>query len=62
VRIARRGGGSVVTWRRAQMVMLSAQGMVGAADSVMHRDNGKEADTVQHATEATNSWIPHDSR
>ena len=27
VRIVRRGGGSVVTWRRAQMVLLSAQGM-----------------------------------
>src|ERR1700722_3023300 len=30
VRIVRRGSGSVVTWRRAQMVLLSAQGM-GAA-------------------------------
>jgi hypothetical protein len=27
VRIIRRGAGSVVTWRRAQMVLLSAQGM-----------------------------------
>ena len=27
VRIVRRGTGSVVTWRRAQMVLLSAQGM-----------------------------------
>jgi transposase len=27
LRIVRRGGGSVVTWRRAQMVLLSAQGM-----------------------------------
>ncbi len=27
VRIMRRGSGSVVTWRRAQMVLLSAQGM-----------------------------------
>ena len=26
VRIVRRGTGSVVTWRRAQMVLLSAQG------------------------------------
>jgi transposase len=31
VRIVRRGSGSVVTWRRAQMVLLSAQGMDGAA-------------------------------
>jgi len=27
VRIIRRGSGSVVIWRRAQMVLLSAQGM-----------------------------------
>ena len=27
LRIVRRGNGSVVTWRRAQMVLLSAQGM-----------------------------------
>jgi hypothetical protein len=27
VRIIRRGSGSVVTWRRAQMVLLSAQGL-----------------------------------
>ncbi|GAP46409.1 transposase [Streptomyces azureus] len=27
LRIIRRGMGSVVTWRRAQMVLLSAQGM-----------------------------------
>jgi transposase len=31
VRIARRGSGPVVTWRRAQMVLLSAQGMDMAA-------------------------------
>ena len=31
VRIIRRGSGSVVTWRRAQMVLLSAQGMEAAA-------------------------------
>jgi transposase len=31
VRIVRRGTGSVVTWRRAQMVLLSAQGMTPAA-------------------------------
>jgi hypothetical protein len=27
LRIVRRGSGSVVTWRRAQMILLSAQGM-----------------------------------
>jgi transposase len=31
VRIVRRGAGSVVTWRRAQMVLLPAQGMDAAA-------------------------------
>jgi transposase len=31
VRTVRRGTGSVVTWRRAQMVLLSAQGMDAAA-------------------------------
>jgi hypothetical protein len=31
VRIIRRGSGSVVTWRRAQMVLLPAQGMDVAA-------------------------------
>jgi transposase len=31
VRVIRRGTGSVVTWRRAQMVLLSAQGMDAAA-------------------------------
>src|SRR5262245_52985935 len=30
LRIVRRGTGSVVTWRRAQMVLLSAQGMAVA--------------------------------
>lgn len=30
LRIIRRGTGSVVTWRRAQMVLLSAQGMPAA--------------------------------
>ncbi|HTP15804.1 MAG TPA: hypothetical protein VMK13_08195 [Streptosporangiaceae bacterium] len=32
VRIVRRGADSVVTWRRAQMVLLSAQGMEVAGD------------------------------
>ena len=31
MRIVRRGSGSVVTWRRAQMVLLSAQGMAPTA-------------------------------
>jgi hypothetical protein len=32
LRIVRRGSGSVVTWRRAQMVLLTAQGIGCAAD------------------------------
>jgi hypothetical protein len=49
VRIVRRGSGSVVTWRRAQMVLLSAQGMDVAAitkvaftseDRVLLREEG----------------------
>ncbi|MBO3682313.1 helix-turn-helix domain-containing protein [Streptomyces sp. NEAU-YJ-81] len=32
LRIIRRGTGSVVTWRRAQMVLLSAQGMAKIAE------------------------------
>jgi len=31
VRIVRRGSGSVLTWRRAQMVLLSAQGLDASA-------------------------------
>jgi hypothetical protein len=34
------------------------QPLAGAADSVMHRDNGKEAGTTQPATGAANSRIP----
>jgi hypothetical protein len=32
VRIVRRGSGSVMTWRPAQTVLLSAQGMAGERD------------------------------
>jgi exopolysaccharide biosynthesis polyprenyl glycosylphosphotransferase len=38
------------------------QPLAGAADSVLHREDGKEADTVQPAAETTNSRIPHDRR
>jgi transposase len=45
LRIIRRGTGSVVTWRRAQMVLLSAQGMPVAkiAEVTFTRD-----DRVRH--------------
>ena len=36
LRIVRRSSGSVVTWRRAQMVLLSAQGMAVAEDRGGH--------------------------
>jgi len=39
-----------------------AQPLSAVADSVIHRANGKEADTVQPATEAANSRVPHDIR
>jgi len=38
------------------------QPLAGAADSALHRDNGKEADIVQPVIEATKSRIPHDIR
>ena len=38
LRIVRRGSGSVVTWRRAQMVLLSAQGMPVAIQPVAPAD------------------------
>jgi len=39
LRIVRRGSGSVVTWRQAQMVLLSAQGMdvAGIAKVALHQ-------------------------
>jgi hypothetical protein len=38
VRIVRRGSGSVVTWRRAQMVLLPAQGMDAAVSAFAPAD------------------------
>ncbi|HXR21284.1 MAG TPA: hypothetical protein VN786_01900 [Acidimicrobiales bacterium] len=39
LRIVRRSSGSVVTWRRAQMVLLSAQGMRPPVTSTSREDN-----------------------
>src|SRR3982074_3983691 len=49
VRIGRRGTGSVVTWRRAQMVLLSAQGMdaVGIA-RVAFTSEDRVRDVIHH--------------
>ena len=48
VRIIRRGSGSVVTWRRAQMVLLSAQGMdVPAIAKVAFTSHDRVRDVIR---------------
>ena len=49
VRIMRRGSGSVVTWRRAQMVLLSAQGMdVAAIAKVAFTSEDRVRDVIRN--------------
>jgi transposase len=49
VRIIRRGSGSVVTWRRAQMVLLSAQGMdVPATAKVAFTSKDRVRDVIRN--------------
>ena len=49
VRIVRRGNGSVVTWRRAQMVLLSAQGMnVTAIAKVAFTSEDRVRDVIRN--------------
>jgi transposase len=49
VRIIRRGSGSVVTWRRAQMVLLSAQGMdVTAIAKVAFTSEDRVRDVIRN--------------
>jgi len=49
VRIIRRGTGSVVTWRRAQMVLLSAQGMdVPAIAKVAFTSEDRARDVIRN--------------
>jgi transposase len=49
VRIVRRGSGSVVTWRRAQMVLLSAQGMdVPAIAGVAFTSEDRVRDVIRN--------------
>jgi hypothetical protein len=49
VRIVRRGGGSVVTWRRAQMVLLSAQGMgVAAIAKIAFTSEDRVCDVIRN--------------
>jgi transposase len=51
VRIVRRGTGSVVTWRRAQMVLLSAQGMdVAAIARVAFTSEDRVRDVIRNFT------------
>jgi hypothetical protein len=46
VRIIRCGSGSVVTWRRAQMVLLSAQGMDVSASLLKCAETGTVSPTA----------------
>jgi transposase len=49
VRIIRRGSGSVVTWRRAQMVLLSAQGMdVAAIAKIAFTSEDRARDVIRN--------------
>src|SRR6266568_900877 len=49
LRIVRRGTGSVVTWRRAQMVLLSAQGMdVAAIAKVAFTSEDRVRDVIRN--------------
>ena len=49
VRMIRRGSGSVVTWRRAQMVLLSAQGMdVQAIAKVAFTSEDRVRDVIRN--------------
>jgi transposase len=48
VRIVRRGSGSVVTWRRAQMVLLSAQGMDVPAIAKVAFTSEDRVDDISH--------------
>jgi transposase len=49
VRIVRRGSGSVVTWRRAQTVLLSAQGMdVAAIAKVAFTSEDRVRDVIRN--------------
>jgi hypothetical protein len=60
VRIIRRGSGSVVTWRWAQMVLLSAQGMDAAAIAkVAFTSEDRVRDVIRNFTaEAAGPSLP----
>jgi hypothetical protein len=67
VRILRRGSGSVVTWRRPQMVLLSAQGMDAAAiakvaftseDLWVPKSSSMSCDQAVFADQAADASLP----
>jgi hypothetical protein len=60
VRIVRRGSGSVVTWRRARMVLLSAQGMdVAAIARVAFTSEDRVRDVIRNFNaDGFSSWSP----
>jgi len=58
VRIIRRGSGSVVTWRRAQMVLLAAQGMdVPAIAKVAFTSEDRGRDVIRNFNADGFSWL-----
>ena len=58
--IVRRGSGSVVTWRRAQMVLLSAEGMeVAAIAKVSFTSEDRVRDVIRNFNaDGFNSPLP----
>ena len=60
VRIVRRGSGSVVTWRRAQMVLLSAQCMDAAAIAkVAFTREDRVRDVIRNVKSAVQTYRLH---
>ncbi|GAB3127298.1 hypothetical protein GCM10027160_51780 [Streptomyces calidiresistens] len=59
LRIIRRGSGSVVIWRRAQMVLLSAQGMaVAKIAEVTFTSDDRVRDVIHNfKADGFDSWI-----
>jgi hypothetical protein len=58
VRIVRRDSGSVVTWRRAQMVLLSAQGMdVAAIAKVAFTGEDRVRDVIHNFNTDGFPWL-----
>ncbi|MFF8617453.1 hypothetical protein ACF07K_33060, partial [Streptomyces sp. NPDC015350] len=58
LRIVRRGTGSVVTWRRSQMVLLSAQGMPVAKIAEVTFTSADRVRDVIHKGPVPEWWTP----